>query len=33
LIDGIAPAGEVVQRVTREAEAILRERLPSLVAG
>lgn len=32
LIDDIVPAGEVVERVSREAEEILRDRLPSLVA-
>lgn len=33
LVDRITPAAQVVDDVVREAEAILRERLPSLVAG
>lgn len=32
LIDRVEPAGEVVQQISREAEAILRERLPRLLA-
>ena len=33
LIDGVVPAAQVVEDVAREAEEVLRERLPSLVAG
>jgi NAD(P)H-dependent flavin oxidoreductase YrpB (nitropropane dioxygenase family) len=33
LIHDIAPAGEIVARIAREAEAILTERLPRLVNG
>ena len=32
LIDRIEPAGEVVRQISRDAEAILRQRLPSLLA-
>jgi hypothetical protein len=32
LIDRIEPAAELVQQISRDAEAILRERLPSLLA-
>ena len=32
LIDRIEPAGDLVRQISRDAEAILRERLPSLLA-
>ena len=32
LIDSIVPAGDVVREIVREAEEILRSRLPSLPA-
>ena len=31
LIDAIAPAGELVRRISADAEAILRDRLPALL--
>ena len=33
LIDAIVPAGEIVRTIVQDAERIIRERLPGLVAG
>ena len=33
LIDEVVPAGQVIEQMVAEAEVILRERLPRLVAG